>query len=165
MNPTRVHYFYAQNWPMRIWFVLVTCGTTAASTAYCVPLLTAVGGWRSVVLLGGIVIVSLLLGFFGSLLLAWPVLGTLYYGRETKNGGPFKGGDVVRVLAHPHRGRVAHVYSLWQGDTVRVDLGEEAKREFKDIYHPWQLLREERPAAGAGQADHWAGGENANGSC
>ena len=80
------------------------------------------------------------LGLLLAILLGWFVLGPLYYSQVERNGGPFKVGDEVLILTGPFRDRVARVYSPWQGDRVRVDLGEEAKQRFRDIFSQTQLL-------------------------
>jgi hypothetical protein len=49
----------------------------------------------------------------------------------------------VKRLAGKHRGRVARVYGNWQCETIRVDLGPEAKEAYADIFAAYQLLRME----------------------
>ncbi|HEY4760490.1 MAG TPA: KOW motif-containing protein, partial [Thermoguttaceae bacterium] len=78
-----------------------------------------------------------------ALLCGWFILSPIYYDRGLKNGAPFREGDMVRILVGPHRDRIVKVYAMWQGNTVRVELGDKEKREFKDIFSPAQLLREE----------------------
>jgi hypothetical protein len=66
--------------------------------------------------------------------------------RGDMNGGPFKPGDTVQVLTGSHRGTITTVYSAWQGNSVRVRLGQKEEEEtFKDVMCPWQLLREDDP--------------------
>ncbi len=79
----------------------------------------------------------------------WFFIGPFFYAREMKNGGPFKVGDTVQILSGPHKGRISRVYSTWQGNTLRVELGTREKDEFKDIFSPAQLLREEIAEPGA----------------
>ena len=100
---------------------------------------------------GTLLILGLLLGYFGAALIGWPILGTMYYERELKNGGPFEVGNAVQILAGPHKGRITRVYSTWQGNSVRVELGEEAKKTYKDVFSPTQLLREDDDEPEAGQ--------------
>lgn len=142
-QPTRMQYFFAQEWPGRIWNMaiplIVAIGTVRA-TGFSFDLLT---DWHSALWSVGIFILGLLLGYFVAILIGWPILGPIYYDRELKNGGPFKVGDSVQILAGPHKGRIARVYSTWQGNSVRVELGEEAKKRFEDIFQPTQLLKEE----------------------
>ena len=56
-------------------------------------------------------------------------------------GGPFKAGAQVCILSGPHKGRIVRVYSRWRGNTVRVELGGQAKELYRDIFSPTQLLR------------------------
>ena len=51
---------------------------------------------------------------------------------------------MVQILSGPHKGRIARIYSTWQRGTVRVELGEEEKEKFKDIFGPAQLLMEKK---------------------
>ena len=62
---------------------------------------------------------------------------------ERLGGGPFKVGDTVRVVTGRYRGVVARVYSTWQGGALRVDLNEQAKESYADIFAGYQLLRAE----------------------
>jgi len=57
-----------------------------------------------------------------------------------RNGGPFKVGDRVQILNRSHRGTVSHVYSLWQGGSVRVALGDSHRESFTDIFSQHQLV-------------------------
>ena len=52
-------------------------------------------------------------------------------------------GDRVQILAGPHRDRVFRVYEVWdERCQVRVDLDEEAKKEFTDVFSYTQVCRE-----------------------
>lgn len=55
----------------------------------------------------------------------------------------FREGDYVLVLSTKHRGKILRVYSTWQHNTFRVDLGPEAEARYKDILSPWEVLRVE----------------------
>lgn len=131
MKPTRTQYFYARDWPGKLWFILVV-PTVAAFYHAATPTSMSWLNW----------VLGAVFGFVLALLIAWPVLGAAYYDRLRKNGGPFKVGDIVQILVGPHRGRVVRVYSLWQCDAVRVDLGEGEKSNFKDIFGGTKLLKE-----------------------
>jgi hypothetical protein len=58
-----------------------------------------------------------------------------------RNGGPFRVGDKVMILSKKNRYVVTNVYSLWQGDSVRVELGDEAQKDFTDVFSQYQLSR------------------------
>lgn len=141
MKATRIHYFYAQDWPIKIWFgfVLLFCVVLAVRASH--PTMAAMADWRVLLWLVATVVLALLLGFFMAILCGWLILGPLYYARLLKNGGPFKVGDHVEILYGPHRGRVVRVYSLWQGDGVRVKLSEQEKETFKDVFGGTKLLK------------------------
>lgn len=142
MKATRIHYFYAQDWPTKIWFgaVMLLCVMVAVRAAD--PTVAALNDWWMALWLLVIIAISLLIGFFSALVLGWFILGPLYYDRMLKNGGPFKVGDLVQILAGHHRGRVVRVYSLWKGDAVRVVLGEKEEEAFGDVFSPTELLKE-----------------------
>ena len=87
-----------------------------------------------------LIVTSVPLGFM--LGVAWGgLVGALFIVRGRVNGGPFKPGDRVQIIGGSHDGILTHVYSGWQGNSLRVDLGEEAKTNFKDIFEPTQLLK------------------------
>ncbi len=122
----------------------------------CVPLAVAILTVRSiglnaeyfgdpwyVVMLVVATVLSLILGFFAAIPTAWVLLGPILMEQGIVNGGPFVPGDIVQIIAGPHRNRRSHVYSTWQHETVRVDLGEQAKAEYADIFAAFQLLRVE----------------------
>jgi len=137
MPPSRLQLFFARDWPLKIWFTLIPLLFVITSMRVC--------GWPPAIGFLGllfIVVVSFVAGVFSALLSALFILGPLYHDRALKNGAPFRIGDRVRILVGPHRGRVTRVYSTWQGDTVRVELGEEAKAGFTDIFGPHKLVRE-----------------------
>ena len=141
MKPTRAQYFFASPWPGRIWFTTIPLLLTLAVGRTCASFLDPLAAWWDFVRFAWFVLLALLLGFFLAMFPGWFVIGSLYYDRETKNGGPFKVGDRVQILCGPHKGRVSRVYSTWQGNTLRVELGAKEKEEFKDIFSPAQLLR------------------------
>jgi hypothetical protein len=110
MKPTRLHYFYAHNWPARIWFGLFTFGPVllmAGALGTPPPDLLGLGAdaKRYLFLLG----ITWLLGFFGGGLLGWFILGPLYHYRAELNGYPFQTGERVQILVGAKRGRVARI--------------------------------------------------------
>lgn len=120
----------------------------------CVPLAVAILTVRSiglnaeyfgdpwyVIMLVVATVLSLIVGFFAVIPTAWVLLGPIHMEQGIANGGPFAPGDLVQIIAGPHRNRVSRVYSTWQHETVRVDLGERAKSEYADIFAAFQLLR------------------------
>lgn len=73
----------------------------------------------------------------------WVFLRALWHILARINGAPFRNGDVVQIRVGEHRGRVATVYEEWkQRGEVRVDLGERAKKDLKDVFSYVELCRE-----------------------
>lgn len=141
MKATRIHYFYAGDWPVKIWFGFVLLFSVVLAVRASHPTMAALADWRVLLWLVAAVVLALLLGFFVAVMCGWLILGPLYYARLQMNGGPFKVGDHVEILYGPHRGRVVRVYSLWQGYGVRVELGEKEKETFKDVFGATKLLK------------------------
>jgi hypothetical protein len=142
-KPTWMQCFLARDWLVKIWLVSIPLAVAFIAIRATDCTFASLTDWQSALGIVGILVLSLLLGFFLAVLLAWPVLGVIYYMIEDRNGGPFKVGDTVQILTGPYKGRVSQVYSTWQGSSVRVELGEKEKEEFKDIFSPIALLREE----------------------
>jgi hypothetical protein len=142
MKPTRAQCFFASAWPGRIWFAAIPLLLALAVGRTCASFLDPFADWWDFFRFAWFVLLALLLGFFLAVFPGWFVIGPLFYDREMKNGGPFKVGDTVQILSGPHKGRISRVYSTWQGNTLRVELGAREKDEFKDIFSPAQLLRE-----------------------
>lgn len=142
-QPTRLQIFFAQNWPIRAWLTITPVIVVVLAVNACEPSLALCQSWQAVGFYLIVLIISPLLGYFGAVLAGVFIFGPMYYSRGLLNGAPFKEGDVVQILAGPHRGSVTTVYSCWQGDSVRVRLGPKEEEEFKDVFQPTQLLREE----------------------
>jgi uncharacterized membrane protein YeaQ/YmgE (transglycosylase-associated protein family) len=147
MKPTRLQHVFADERPALLWFVVVPMLVTWGSLAD--TRMADLQNWRGILATIGLGIVGFLAGLFIAAAAGWMVLGPLDYSRGLKNGGPFEVGDEVMVLSHSHRGKIARIYSTWQHDTVRVDLGPEAKESFKDIFGASALLRVSARAARA----------------
>lgn len=153
MKPTRAQYFFATLWPLRILFLLLFVGAPLCFAGVVAILLAHVYQplfdlWNLLQVVF-FVVIALLLGHLltlvaGTILAAifWPLLRPRYEARCARNGAPFHVGDHVRILAGRHKNRVVRVYSEWKNDSVRVELGENEKEKFEDIFDPVQLLRE-----------------------
>jgi hypothetical protein len=153
MKPTRAQYFFAKSWPLQILFLLPFVGAPLFFAYVAAGLLAQVYQplsdiWNLLQLVF-FVMVALLLGVLlalvaGSCLagIFWPLLRPFYEARAIKNGAPFRVGDRVQILVGRHKGRVVTVYSAWKDDSVRVELGENEKEKFDDIFGSLQLLRE-----------------------
>jgi|ERR1051326_5002642 hypothetical protein len=82
------------------------------------------------------------LGFFLGMFTCWPWIRRIC---SRINGAPLKIGDRVLVLSRRHRGTTAQVYEITTGqggwDLARLDLGQECKEKFKDIFEEYALLK------------------------
>jgi hypothetical protein len=68
------------------------------------------------------------------------VFPTIYGMIERMNGGPFKVGDTVLILSKKHLGKRGVIYEMWQGVQFRVDIGDEYKEKFMDIFNAEQVV-------------------------
>jgi len=142
MKPTRVHYFYAQNWPARIWIVIIPslCVVLMARALGTPP---KIGGFqadaRSYLIL---LAIAWLLGLCVAALLGTFILAPLYRYRAQLNGYPFQPGDRVEILVGASRGRVVHVVEVcdWRG-SLRLDLGELASPRARTSFHFAQVIK------------------------
>lgn len=81
------------------------------------------------------------LGFFaGAFFLPWLVLPICRHA----NGTPHKIGETVLILSGPHSGRMGRIYAVATGQggqpLPRVDLGEDARENFGDLFEDYALL-------------------------
>lgn len=81
-------------------------------------------------------------------MLSWVVLKVLWHIRVRINGGPFREGDLVQIIAGREAGKIARVYEQWPSRSqVRVELGEAARKDVKDVFSYVQLYRVEAKCA------------------
>lgn len=87
-------------------------------------------------------------GLVASVPLGW-LLGGLYLGvfvsaiARRINGAPYVEGDKIRILVGPYKNRVTDVYEVWTTrNQIRVDLGEEAKKNVTDVFFAEEVSRE-----------------------
>lgn len=81
--------------------------------------------------------VGCLLGIFPGIF----IIGPFLYSRTCLNGAPFHVGDRVQIIGGSYDGTITSIYAGWQGDSVRLDLGEEAKNTNKDVFSPLCFFR------------------------
>lgn len=146
-TPTRRQRLLASDWLPRLVILGGPLLFTMATVRSIGP-----GAFSSIWTAGLTIVVGLLsftTGLFVGIPLVWILFGPTLMDQGQRNGGPFEPGDLVQVLCGPHRGEIARVYSTWQHETVRVDLGEDAKAQFRDIFAAYQLLRIDAPADAA----------------
>jgi hypothetical protein len=141
VKPSLIQVFFAKHWPLRLWFILVPAALLILFVAEAEPTFGALCRWPEGPLLVVVAVVGFAAGVLIALVLGWFVLGPLYYLRELANGGPFKPGDRVQVIAGQYAGRVTTVREGWQGNSVRVDLGEEACKAGEDVFIGAEIIR------------------------
>lgn len=141
MKPTLMQRFFASEWPLRIWF----SSTSLATLIYCLNAakfsFQYLDDWHTVGTYLLIILTSVPLGFMLGVCSGVAIIGVVFNIRSIANGGPFKPGDRVQIIGGSHDGTLTHIYSGWQGASLRFDLGEEAKAKFQDIFQPTQLLK------------------------
>lgn len=63
-------------------------------------------------------------------------------------GWPFTPGEEVVILTGRHKNMVTKIYEIWEErGEVRVDLGEDAKQNVKDVYSALAVCRTRSPVA------------------
>ena len=141
MQPTKAQRFYASAWPEFIGFngiALIVVILCLRSTGFRPSLLLE---WPTNIWFVVVTLISALLGIFLAAIPGMLLMGPLFYHRSVVNGAPFEVGDRVQIIGGKYDGTVTHIYSTWQGNAVRVDLGEQAKTSYRDVFGPTQLLR------------------------
>lgn len=140
-SPPRIAVWFARGWPTRIWLTVVPLlGVGLAIRACELDPASLRDGWLLGIVVG-VVVLAGGLGWFVGILTGWFVLGPLYLAQACRNGGPFTEGDRVMVLCGDHSGTITSIYAQWQGDQVRVALGDAAQARFADVFSPCQLWR------------------------
>ncbi len=87
---------------------------------------------------------AIITGASAGVLISYFVLRGLNYIITRMNGAPFQKGDTVQVLAGKYQGQTGKVYEEWKDrKQVRVDLGEQAKKNLKDIFSFNEICRSE----------------------
>lgn len=143
MTPSRAQYFFARPWLSNAWLIAVPLVCIVIAVRAAGTISETFSEWSLLLPFFGVVSLAAFLGYFLALLLGWFVFGPLYYARGLKNGAPFHEGDLVRVLVGPHRDRVVRVYEVWESrDEVRVELGEQERKDVTDVFSPYQICRE-----------------------
>ncbi|MBC7773552.1 MAG: KOW motif-containing protein [Pyrinomonadaceae bacterium] len=142
-EPNRVQLFFARGTLGNMWLIASAVFGEAFALLWSEPnieFFTRASGvfW----LLVGAVIAPVA-GVFALLVPGYFLLWPVYLLIERMNGGPFKVGDVVMVLAGPYRGRIGRIYGLSQGNSVCVALGLKEQKSYEDIFGPIQLLRQD----------------------
>jgi hypothetical protein len=139
--------------PPRLQYVLAhTFGIVTGTSALLVAALFTKLLWSQLVSPGTITwlvfvqLIALMLGWvLGLLVLAMFGPLVLRFILRIK-GGPFQSGEWVYILSGSHRDRIVRIYQLWdERGQVRVDLGEQAKQDFTDVFSCLAICRASEP--------------------
>ena len=144
MNPIR--WVFARNLPLKIWLTAALAGAGWFVLSAVQPHRETFLDWRQLLVFLALAAATLVATFYAAMLGAFIVLSPFYQFQSHLNGAPFRVGDQVRILKGRESGRVTSVYSLWQGGTVRVEIGEGARIAFRDIYAPHEVQLVSRSA-------------------
>jgi len=88
---------------------------------------------------------AIVVGAFAGVMIGYFVSHGFYYIITRMNGAPFHKGDVVQNLSGEYKGHVVSVYEEWKGrKQVRVDLGETAMKDLKDVFSFNEICRVNR---------------------
>ncbi len=128
VKPSLLQKFFAQT---HVWTVILL------GTAVCIDLSLAIQApdlpQMFALIFGGAIV-----GFIAS----WIFFKIVWHIRVWINGGPFRKGDLVQVIAGVHAGKIVTVYEEWPSRSqVRIDLGEREWKEVKDAFSYVQLCR------------------------
>lgn len=130
MKPSVAQRLFAKSW---LWPITFWAGSLLAGFVVAVQFYPAKTHF----------VLALLIGATSGVALTSFGLRVIWRLRRRFNGAPFRSGDLVRILSGRHRGVVTTVYEEWpERDQVRVDLGEQAKRDVQDVFSCVELIRE-----------------------
>jgi len=140
-----LQYFFAHNWPMKIYFGTASTFGLFIGVGVCKSNWSELNHWYDIIFVCVLpIIVSPVLFFFLSIFpCGYFVLAPLYYLGAKLNGAPFQIGDRVRILIGPHRNQIVKIYAVWtERNQVRVELGDLPKEKVKDVFSFTQVCRE-----------------------
>lgn len=107
-----------------------------------IPLVSTISDRQSLEIFALAFIPITLLGFFLGMFTCWPLVRVIC---SRYNGAPLKAGDQIIILTGPLKGNFTKVYEITssQGgwNLVRLELGEEHQKKFKDIFEEYSLLK------------------------
>jgi hypothetical protein len=133
-------------------------GLLLTAFANDVSLHTIFSDWHTFLLLMLAFIPSSVLGYFVGMLTVWPLV-RIFCSRY--NGYPLATGDQVVVLSGPLKNTRAEVYEITtsQGgwDLARLNLGEERRKKFRDLFEEYSLLKVTKRGFGREEKDLPAG--------
>ena len=131
----------ANDWPAKLCFFGAVSVAVWFLCSQVSPPLRELTNWRVALGFIALCIAVIMFALLFALVLSAIFVGPVYQWQARMNGGPFRVGDTVRVIAGPEKGRVAKIYQLSQAASFRIDLGEDARARLTDIYAGYQVER------------------------
>ena len=132
-RPSIIQLFFAKTW---LWNCAFWVCPIIIGLIFLIPLYSSLEGYGDFV---KAIFSGAILGFFCS----YFPLSILAKILMKINGAPFHDGDMVHILAGKHRGKIVRVYKIWEErKEVRVDIGEQAKKDVEDVYSYTEVCRE-----------------------
>lgn len=142
MRPSKVQYFFAQNW-LSYAFVYGSVLGAAVLAVKLSGLSRLV--WHDISTLGLSIVIAALggaIGMFCSTIAGSCILGPLHQLIGRLNGAPYQPGDTVQILSNQKRDRIARVKQYDETlNIVLLDLGEETDKENSDMYSACEVCR------------------------
>lgn len=137
MKPAKVHYILAHGFRLSTWGVSVIF-TGILGWVYFfnsgVPIRELLSLWSILLIL-----LTLPIGWLLGGLVIWPFVGSI---ANKMNGAPFHVGENVCILIGSNCGKEVRIYDVWNDrHQVRVELGEQAKADLKDVFSFHQVCR------------------------
>lgn len=141
----------AEDWFVKAYLAAAVCLAWWVTFTIATPTMSDLRHIFQAVIVLLLFAVAAVVGFGVAMVLSPFFVVPVYEIHTRLNGGPFAPGDHVCILSGPYAGRVSHVYQQWQHTSVRVELGDEAREAFQDVFGQHQLRRvkeqaEESPA-------------------
>jgi hypothetical protein len=129
IKPSKIQVLFAQNWLWHLlfWGCALCVGLTVAMPTYITQ---------------KTFIRAIMSGAITGVLISCFITRGLYYIITRINGSPFHKGDTVQILIGEYKGQVVNVYEEWKDrKDVRVDLGEIAMKDVKDVFSFNEICR------------------------
>ncbi len=131
-KPSSIQIFFAKTW---LWSLAFWVCPVIIGVIILMPFYSNLQGFSDFVLA---IASAAVFGFFCTQI----PLFSLSQIRMKINGAPFRQGDTVHILAGKHKGETACVYDVWKDrNQIRVDLGDQAKEDVKDVYSYLEVCR------------------------
>jgi hypothetical protein len=134
--------------PVIISWVFGACALNAAIIGFLSidgTLSAIAADWQAMLFLLAALILASMLGLFLGMFTCWPRIRIVC---SRFNGAPLNTGDHVMILSGPHKGGMADVYEITVGqggwELARLDLGQERRDRFTDIFEEYALLKIQR---------------------